>query len=184
LAGQKSKRRSRKRRNPEAAPRAVASARREQRQQRDAVARRQEKRADRQLGTEGERPSSPFGFPVSEIAIFAGLVAVVVWLIEGGTAVIVVGITVCTLGVLEVTAREHLSGYRSHTTLLAAIPAVAIGIGVVSLTGERINRGPYLIVVAAPIFALLFWLLRKRFLIARQARVARPPAPPSPTAGA
>ena len=177
MAGQKSKR-SRKRRNPEAAPRAVASQRRDQRQQRDATARRQQQRSGRQLGTEGERPSSPFGFPVSEIAIFAGLVAVVVWLIEGGTAIIVVGLTVCALGVLEVTAREHFSGYRSHATLLAAIPAVAIGIGVVSLIGERINRGPYLIVVAAPVFGLLFWLLRKRFLSARQARIARPPAPP------
>ena len=38
-----------------------------------------------------------------------------------------VGVVVCTLGVLEVTAREHFSGYRSHATLLAAIPAVASG---------------------------------------------------------
>ncbi len=178
MAGQKSKRRSRKRRNSEAAPRAVPSQRRDEREQRATTAKRQDRRANRQLGTEGERPPSPFGLPVSEIAIFAGMVGVIVWLIEGGTAVLVVGLTVCTLGVLEVTAREHLSGYRSHTTLLAAIPAVAIGIGVVSLIGERNSRAPYLIAVAAPVFALLFWFLRKRFLIARQARVARPPAPP------
>ena len=182
MAGQKSKRRSRKRRNLQAAPRAVASPRREEREQRDHTAKRQDQRANRQLGTEGDRPPSPFGLPVSEIAIFAGLVAVIVWLIEGGTTVLVVGLTVCTLGVLEVTAREHLSGYRSHTMLLAAVPAVAIGIGVASLIGERNTRAPYLIAVAAPIFALLFWFLRKRFLIARQARIARPPAPPAPPA--
>jgi hypothetical protein len=179
LAGQKSKRRSRKRRNPEAAPRAVPSQRRDERQERDHTARRQDQRSNRQLGTEGERPPSPFGFPVAEIAIFAGMVAVIVWLIEGGTAVIVVGLTVCTLGVLEVTAREHFSGYRSHTMLLAAIPAVAVGIGVVSFIGKQNNRAPYVIAVAAPVFALLFWFLRKRFLSARQARVARPPAPPA-----
>ncbi len=177
LAGQSSKRRSRKRRKPGAAPRAVPSQRREQRAERDTVADRERRRSQRQLGREGERPPSPFGgVPVAEIAIFAGLVAIVVWLIEGGTPVLVVGLAVCTLGVLEVTAREHFTGYRSHTILLAAIPAVAIAIGVVSLVGRRTDRAPLLLAIAVPIFAFLFWLLRKRFQIARQARVARPPS--------
>jgi exosortase/archaeosortase len=114
---------------------------------------------------------------VSEIAIFAGLVAIVVWLIRGGTAVLVVGLVVCTLGVLEFTAREHFSGYRSHTTLLAALPAIAISIGLISAVGTHNNRAVLLMLVAAPIFSALFWWLRKRFLSARQARVARPPAP-------
>jgi hypothetical protein len=30
--------------------------------------------------------------------------------------------------------------------------------------------------VAGPIFGVLFWLLRKKFQSARQARVARPPS--------
>jgi hypothetical protein len=34
-----------------------------------------------------------------------------------------------------------------------------------------------LVAVALPVFALLFYLLRRRFVVARQARVARPPAP-------
>jgi len=141
------------------------------------VAERTDRRAERQLGTEGERPKSPFGgVPVSEIAIFAGLVALVVWLIRGGTATLVVGLVVCTLGVLEVTGREHFSGYRSHTTLLASIPAVAIGIGVITLLGHA-NRAPLMVVIAGPIYALLFWQLRKRFMAARQARVARLPTP-------
>ncbi len=103
---------------------------------------------------------------------------------RGGTATLVVGIAVVTLGVLEVTAREHFSGYRSHATLLAAIPAVALGIGVVSLAGtDRQDRAPVLLAVAVPVFAFLFWLLRKRFQIARQARVARPPAAEAPARG-
>jgi hypothetical protein len=178
LASQKSKRRSRKRRKPGAAPRAVSSPRREQRAERTVTQERDRRRAQRQLGTVGERPTGPFGgVPVSEIAIFAGLAALVVWLVGGGMPVLVVGLIVCTLGVLEVTAREHFSGYRSHTTLLAAIPSVAIGIGVLSLIGDKRDRGPFLVAIAAPIYALLFWQLRKRFMIARQARVARPPAP-------
>jgi hypothetical protein len=178
VATQKSKRRSRKRRNSGSAPRAVASPRRDQRAERQASTSQVERRAQRQLGSEGERPPGPFGgLPVSELLIFAGLVAIVVWLFVGGTATLVVGIAVCTIGVLEVTGREHLTGYRSHTTLLAAIPAVAAGIGMVSLLGtNRNDRAPVLLAVAVPVFAFLFWVLRKRFQIARQARVARPPA--------
>jgi hypothetical protein len=178
VASQKSKRRSRKRHSPGATPRTVASDRREQQAERAAAAERTERRAQRQLGTEGERPKSPFGgVPVSEIAIFAGLVALGVWLIRGGTATLVVGLIVCTLGVLEVTGREHFSGYRSHTTLLASIPAVAIAIGAITLLGEQSNRAPLMVLIAGPIYALLFWQLRKRFMAARQARVARLPTP-------
>lgn len=145
---------------------------------RETTAAVEDRRARRTLGTEGERPPSPFGgVPVSEIAIFAGLIGIVVWLFTGGIAALVVGLVVCTLGVIEVTAREHFTGFRSHATLLAAIPAVAIGIGVVSQIGDRSERAPLLIAVAGPIFGLVFWLLRRRFQSARQARVARPPAP-------
>jgi hypothetical protein len=179
VASQKSKRRSRKRSKPGSAPRAAPSARREQRVERTTTQTRQQRQAERQLGTVGERPPSPFGgVPVSEIAIFAGLVAIVVWLIGGELSVLVVGLTVTTFGVLEITGREHFSGYRSHTTLLAAIPAVALGIGVLTLIGlDKRDRAPFLLAIAVPVYAFLFWLLRKRFMAARQARVARPPAP-------
>lgn len=142
------------------------------------MAERQARGSRRPIGTDGDRPPSIFGgFPVSEIAIFAGLVAIIVWMIGGRTPVLVVGIVLSTLGVVEVTAREHFSGYRSHTTLLAAIPAVAIAIGLLTALGTRSSRAPLLILVAAPIFSGTFWFLRKRFVIARQARVARPPDP-------
>jgi hypothetical protein len=179
LAGQKSKRRSRKRRNPTgSAPRAVSSLRRDQRAERMTAAAREQRAAKRTLGTQGERPPSPFGgVPVSEIAIFAGLVAIVVWLFTAATPSLIVGLAACALGVIEFTAREHLSGFRSHATLLAGIPAVAIGIGIVSAIGSGRDRAPLLIVTAGPVFGILFWLLRKRFQTARQARIARPPTP-------
>src|SRR5262249_15812835 len=148
VAGQKSKRRSRKRHSATRAPRAVPSQRREQKAERQVAVDRERRRSQRQLGTEGERPPSPFGaIPVSGIAIFAGLVAIGVWLIRGGTATLIVGLVVCTLGVLEVTAREHFSGYRSHTTLLSALPAVAIAIALVSAIGSIKDRAPLLIAV-------------------------------------
>jgi hypothetical protein len=155
----------------------VPAPRREQRAERDAVTERVQRRSQRQLGTEGERPPSPFGgLPISELAIFAGLIGVIVGLIRGGGPALVVGVLICTLGVLEVTGREHFSGYRSHTMLLAAIPAVGVELGLVALIGEPRQRALLLLAVV-PVYAILFWLLRKRFLTARQARIARPPAP-------
>jgi hypothetical protein len=176
LAAQKSKRSSRKRRKAAGAPRAVVSGRREEVAERKAKVARDERVASRQLGTLGERPESPFGgLPISEVAILASLVGLVVWWLAAlGTQALVVSLVVCALGVVEVTAREHFSGYRSHTTLLAAIPSLALGIGVLSLVGaDRQNRGPLLIGVAGPVFALLVWFLRRRFQTARHERAVR-----------
>jgi len=110
------------------------------------------------------------------VAIFAGAIGLIVGLIQGGGPALIVGVIVCTLGVLEVTAREHFSGYRSHATLLAGIPAVGVELALVAAVGVPRERGLLLLAVV-PVYAILFWLLRKRFLTARQARLARPPAP-------
>jgi hypothetical protein len=172
LPSQKSKR-SRKRRKPDSAPRAVPSSRRDERAVRAAETERRRQRGQRQLGREGDRPEGPFGgLPVSEVAILLGIIAAVFGFLNGGGPALVVGLVVCALGVSEITAREHFSGFRSHTALLAAIPAVAIEAALVAIFGEPKRRGELLVVVV-PVFAILFWLLRRRFLTARQARVAR-----------
>jgi hypothetical protein len=125
------------------------------------------------LGTVGERPQGPFGgLPVSELVILAGAVGAVVGLIENAKPALLVGLVVVALGVLEFTAREHFSGYRSHTTLLAAIPTVAVEFGLITAVGSHSARGLVLLVMV-PVFAGLFWLLRRSFLVARQRRVAR-----------
>jgi hypothetical protein len=177
VANQKSKRRSRKpRAKPGAAPKAVASQRREQRAEREAVARQRTAQATRTLGTVGERPESPFGgLPISEFFIFAGLIAVVVGLITGGTVALVGGAIICGLGVVEVTAREHFSGFRSHTTLLAAIPAVIVE-AILAETVGTLRGHSALLLPVIPVFGLCFWLLRRSFQSARHARVTRPPA--------
>lgn len=151
----------------------MPSTRRETRADREARAERERKRGQRQLGREGERPESPFGgLPVSELAILVGLIAAVVGFISGGGAPLVVGLIICALGVVEITAREHFSGYRSHAALLAAFPAVALEVVLVVALGEPKQRA-LLVLAVVPVFAVLFWLLRRKFLTARQARVAR-----------
>lgn len=163
----------RKRRKSTTAPRAVASTRREQRAQRTAEAARERQRAGRQLGREGERPAGPFGgVPVSEVAILGGLVAAVIGFAGSATVPLIIGLVICGLGVCEICAREHFAGYRSHTALLAGIPAVAIEVLLVAIVGEPRQRA-WLLLVVVPVFGILFWLLRRRFLIARQTRVVR-----------
>jgi len=181
VAAQKTKRRSRKRRStdrppPVAPPPVASSQQRSPRAGREPTATRSQPVDRGALGTVGERPASPFGgLPVSELAILAGAVGIVVGLIRGAGPALIVGLIVCALGVLEVTAREHFSGYRSHTTLLAAVPAVGVEAGLVSAFGEPRDRA-LLLLAAVPVFAIAFWLLRRRFQRARQARLARPPA--------
>ena len=174
----KRKRRTRSQRTREVElPRGGERARVEERTEVRFAGGREQAGAQRVLGTVGERPSGPFGgIPVSELAILAGGVGFVVGMVGGGGPPLYVGLVVLALGVVEITAREHFSGYRSHTTLLAAIPTVALETALVLTVGAPSNR-PLLVAVMAPVFALLFYLLRRRFMAARQARVARPPAP-------
>ncbi len=157
----------------------MPSQRRELRAEVKTTDERQRRAGQRTLKTVGERPPNPFGgVPVAEIAILAGLVTVIVWWAGGlGIGALVTGIVVMLLGVLEFSVREHFSGYRSHTTILAAVPAVGVAWGLVAVTGEKAGNAP-LLFSAVPVFVLLFWPLRRRFQVARQARVARPPAPP------
>jgi hypothetical protein len=166
VASQRAKRKQRQRGAP---PRAAPSDRRAQQAERVS-----ERRAgERLLGTVGERPPSPFGgLPVSELLILAGGVSAVVGAIGGGGPALIVGLAVVGLGVLEFTAREHFSGYRSHTTLLAAIPTVAVEFGLISTVSSHTTRGVLLLMIV-PVFAGLFFLLRRTFLVARQRRVAR-----------
>ena len=177
MASPKSKRRSRKPRSTGNAPRAVASQRREERAQRQAQAASQSRAASRQLGSVGERPKSPFDpVPVSELAILIGGIGLIAGFFTGGGAAVIVGAVVCALGVLEFTVREHISGFRSHTTLLAAVPAVLVEALIAAIFGTPKQR-ILVLLPAIPVFALGFFLLRRQFQAARHARVARPPAP-------
>ncbi len=164
---------------PKVSPQAKAAAqstRRAQREARELEAARTSALAGRTLGTYGERPKSFFDpIPVAEIAILAGVIAVVVGLLEGGGPAVAVGGIVCGLGVAEFTAREHFSGYRSHATLLAAFPAIVVELLLATYVGVPTKR-TLLLAPVLPIFAFSFWLLRRAFAKARYARVARPPA--------
>jgi hypothetical protein len=110
--------------------------------------------------------------PVSEIAIAVGLIGVVVGLAQGGGAALTVGIVACAGGVIELTAREHLSGFRSHTMLLAAVPAVLVEVLLVLAFGQP-KQHALILVPVVPVFLVSFWFLRRHFVGARHRRTAR-----------
>lgn len=174
--------RSKRKRRSGAGPRAVPSNRRDERVARETAA-RERRRAGRDLGRVGERPPGLFGgVPVSEVAIFAGVILGGVGLVTHGRVTIIIGLVICALGVTEVTGREHFAGYRSHTALLAAVPTVVLEAIVVGVFGDPSDRG-WLLLLIVPVYALLFFPLRHRFRVARQARAAQAARGTAPRAG-
>jgi putative exporter of polyketide antibiotics len=105
-------RRARKRRDPAAAP-ASPPAERPRRAPRD------------------DRPRAPWHpFPLVELSVLIGLVLIVWGLFradeDSGRVMLLCGLALGSLAGLETALREHFSGHRSHTLLLAAVPAVLI----------------------------------------------------------
>ena len=166
-------RRSRKRRGSEAGDLAT-------RAERDA-ARQHAKRSAGEAGTGGSaapkrqsrpgRPAPPWGsFPLTELVILVGLVLAVVGFVVGieggrGRTLFVAGIVLGILGGLETSVRDHFAGYRSHTTLLAGVAAVA-AIVVLTLVLRLVAPGipvVALFAVGAVVFAAAFPLLRRTF---------------------
>jgi hypothetical protein len=127
----------------------------------------------------GERPQAPWHpLPLSELLILIGAIGTIVaWRrgIEHNSALLLVGIGAVAIGTIEVSVREHLSGYRSHTIILALLPPIVMHSGVVLLVLAVAPPVPrWLIVALLPVdgalFAFLFKVLRARFLDARRER--------------
>jgi hypothetical protein len=123
----------------------------------------------------GERPQPPWHpLPLSELLILVGLIGVVVGLSRSNPATFLASLGAVLLGTAEVSWREHRSGYRSHTLILALVPAVAFHTAVILLlsTFVRVPRALNLglLPVDGAIVAFLFKLLRARFQDARRER--------------
>ena len=74
-----------------------------------------------------ERPPAPWGaFPLAELVVLAGIVMLAIGIFSRSPTDIGVGVVLAGLGGLEVSLREHLAGYRSHTTLLAGTVFVLV----------------------------------------------------------
>jgi hypothetical protein len=108
-----------------------------------------------------ERPPAPWGnFPLAELSVLAGIVMLVIGAIGGHPTAIGVGVVLAGLGGLEVAAREHFAGYRSHTTLLAGTLFVLVTGGLFYLGGLILA---VCLAVGAAAFLAAFIALRRAF---------------------
>jgi hypothetical protein len=111
-----------------------------------------------------ERPPAPWGrFPLSELVILLGIV-LIVWGAargEGGEEMLLAGLVIASLGGGELALREHIAGFRSHSSLLAGVAAFAV-VSVVAL-----GFGPVkvwvLAILGAGVFAGTFYSMRELF---------------------
>jgi uncharacterized integral membrane protein len=111
--------------------------------------------------TADERPPAPWGsFPLAELTILAGIIALVVGVVSKSPTAIGIGVVLAALGGLEVSAREHFAGYRSHTTLLAGTVFVLVTGGLFYLAGLILA---VCLAAGAVGFAAAFYALRRAF---------------------
>jgi hypothetical protein len=145
-------RRSRKRGESTRAERDAA------RQERAAAARTPARRRS------SERPTAPWGgFPLSELIILVGIVLILWGAVRGsgGEEMLVAGLVLASLGGGELALREHLAGYRSHSSLLAGVAAfaavsiVALGLGPVKVW--------LLLALGVAVFGATFYAMRELF---------------------
>jgi hypothetical protein len=108
-----------------------------------------------------ERPPAPWGsFPLAELTVLAGIVMLVIGVVSASPTAIGVGVVLAALGGLEVSLREHLAGYRSHTTLLAGTVFVLVTGALFYLAGLILA---ICLGVGALAFLSSFYLLRRAF---------------------
>ena len=133
------------------------------RAERDAARRARAASPQRRRST-SQRPPAPWGdLPLSELVILLGLV-LILWGAargSGGEEMLVAGLVIASLGGGELALREHLAGYRSHSSLLAGVAAfvavsvVALGLGPVKVW--------LLVVLGVAVFAGTFYGMRELF---------------------
>jgi hypothetical protein len=113
-----------------------------------------------------DRPRAPWHpFPLIELCVLAGIVLLVLGLFSSdtprGRAMIITGLALGSLGGLDTAAREHFAGFRSHTFVLAGVPAVVVA-GVLYFL-----RAPWIAVLAVAALTLavscrLLWQAYRR----------------------
>ena len=104
-------------------------------------------------------------FPLTELLTLAGIVLMVWGFLAGagseGNARIAAGLAVASIGGLELAVREHVTGFRSHTTLLAG------AVGILAIVGLGLGAGVeilgVLLAAGFACFAAAFYGLRELF---------------------
>lgn len=111
-----------------------------------------------------EAPPAPWApVPLTEILIFLGLVVLGFALLgglDGRGALLATGLGLVTVATLELSLREHLAGYRSHSALLGGLAAILVTAPIA--IAVRPAKG-VVVIVAAAVFLLSLQLFREIF---------------------
>jgi hypothetical protein len=111
-----------------------------------------------------DRPPAPWGsFPLVELVVLLALILIVAGFIirgERGGTMIVGGFALGSLAGTELSVREHFGGFRSHTTLLAAVTGFLAGAATYAITKDRTATPA----VAIFVFMVSFYFLRQAFM--------------------
>ena len=113
----------------------------------------------------GERPSAPWGsFPLSELLVLLGIVIIFWGMLSGrskGGERLAAGFVIASLGGGELALREHLAGYRSHSTLLAGVATFVV------VTVVTLGLGPVklwlLVALGLGVFGATLYFMRELF---------------------
>ena len=121
-------------------------------------------RIDRIIEKADARPKPPWHpVPLVELSVLAGIVLIVVGIInradEQGRLAIVLGVALASLAGLETAAREHFTGFRSHSSLLASLPTVLTAI-LMGIIGVDV---PIVLPAAVLVFLIAFFAFRGSF---------------------
>ncbi|MDO9408706.1 hypothetical protein [Patulibacter sp.] len=114
----------------------------------------------------GEAPQPIWApLPITEGLILVGLIGAVAGLATQSTGLLLGGLGLLVASSLELALREHLAGYRSHSSLIAAVVAMASAAGLgVALNAADVGLPQWpLLLVAALVFAGMFRLMRETF---------------------
>jgi lysylphosphatidylglycerol synthetase-like protein (DUF2156 family) len=119
---------------------------------------------DRFIERADERPKPPWHpVPLVELSVLVGIVLIVVGLLNSdsskGRLAAVFGLVLASLAGLDTAAREHFNGFRSHSSLLAGVPAVIV-VMVLAILGAPVAA---LVAAGAVVFAAAFWAFRNAF---------------------
>lgn len=114
--------------------------------------------ADRFIAAGEQRPKAPWHpVPLVELCVLAGIVLIVVGFIDfddrDGRILLAMGLVLASLAGLDTAVRDHYAGFRSHSMLLAGVPAVLLA------GGLFYARAPWPAVVAAAVVVFVAGLL-------------------------
>ena len=119
---------------------------------------------DRFIAAGEQRPKAPWHpFPLVELCVLAGIVFIVLGFLNfeerDGRILLVMGLALSSLAGLDTAVRDHFSGFRSHTLLLAGVPTV------LAAAGLFYARVPWPVVLAGAIAVLIgaVWFFATQF---------------------